>query len=52
MKLFLHKGVVFVFVLFFLSVFSGKIIGQTTGDYRSAANGNWTSLSTWERYIN
>ena len=48
MKLFLPKGV--VFVLFFLFVFSGKIIGQTTGDYRSAANGNWTSLSSWERY--
>ncbi|NUQ25856.1 MAG: hypothetical protein HUU34_18050 [Saprospiraceae bacterium] len=24
--------------------------GQTTGDYRSAATGNWNVLSTWERY--
>jgi hypothetical protein len=24
--------------------------GQTTGDYRSAATGNWNTLATWERY--
>lgn len=48
MKLFLPKGV--VFVLFFLFIFSGKTIGQSSGDYRSTATGNWTSLSTWERY--
>ncbi|MBN1599240.1 MAG: DUF2341 domain-containing protein, partial [Bacteroidales bacterium] len=32
------------FVIFF------SVVGQTTGDYRSKASGNWTTLATWERW--
>ena len=35
-----------IFLLFFL--ISPGLLGQSVGDYQSAANGNWSSLSTWE----
>ena len=37
-------------ISFFLAlVFSAsQLIGQSVGDYQSAANGNWSSASTWE----
>src|SRR3954469_10704708 len=25
-------------------------LAQTTGDYRSATNGNWNAIATWETY--
>jgi hypothetical protein len=34
-------------LLFLLPIFSQA---QTTGDYRSAASGNWDALATWERF--
>jgi hypothetical protein len=37
-------------ISFFLAlVFSAsQLVGQSVGDYQSAANGNWSSASTWE----
>ena len=29
---------------------SNVLVGQTTGDYRSVAAGNWTTLANWQRY--
>lgn len=46
MRLFLPREI----ILLFLFVFSVKIIGQTTGDYRSNGSGNWISLSSWQYY--
>ena len=37
-------------MLVFLVLISNSVIGQTTGDYRSVATGNWTTLSTWQQY--
>lgn len=35
-----------------LTAFSGafSVSALTTGDYRSVASGNWTTLATWQRY--
>lgn len=35
-----------IFLLFFF--ISPEIISQTVGDFQSAANGNWSSVSTWQ----
>jgi len=35
-----------IFLFFFL--ISSELLGQSVGDYQSATNGNWSSLSTWE----
>ncbi|MFI5406381.1 MAG: T9SS type A sorting domain-containing protein [Nitrososphaerales archaeon] len=37
------------FFLIYL-ICTSNIIGQSVGDYRSAANGNWSSVSTWETW--
>ncbi|MFN8714755.1 MAG: hypothetical protein ACK5Z2_18045 [Bacteroidota bacterium] len=29
---------------------AARLASQTTGDYRSAANGNWATLATWETF--
>ena len=36
-------------IFFLLVLYTTGIRAQTTGDYRSVATGNWTSLATWER---
>ncbi|RIA09324.1 HYR domain-containing protein [Flavobacteriaceae bacterium MAR_2010_72] len=28
----------------------GSLFGQTAGDFRSAGNGNWTAIGSWETY--
>ena len=33
----------------FISI-SQLALGQTTGDYRSAGDGNWSNLGTWQRF--
>lgn len=39
------------FGLSFLLILSvSNIMGQNNGDYRSAQNGDWTTISTWEVY--
>lgn len=39
------------FLLFVLIIGLSNIsLGQSTGDYRSVATGNWTDLSTWEYF--
>lgn len=35
---------------FLILILSTALKAQTSGDYRSVATGNWTSLSTWEYY--
>jgi Ig-like domain CHU_C associated/Secretion system C-terminal sorting domain len=42
----------FVLVVIFLGLFSISFsgFGQTTGDFRSFATGNWNNTGTWERY--
>ena len=37
-------------ILFVVLFFAIKGFSQTTGDYRSVADGNWTTLTSWERY--
>jgi hypothetical protein len=49
MKIFLPKSTVFN-TLFFLVIFFQTSLAQTIGDYRSVANGNWTTLSNWQYY--
>jgi len=39
-----------IFVLIFISAIGFSGFGQSVGEYRSIASGNWTTLSTWERY--
>src|SRR5688572_29268531 len=29
---------------------AGSVNAQVAGDFRTAANGNWNSTATWERY--
>ncbi|MGA1978710.1 MAG: DUF2341 domain-containing protein, partial [Bacteroidales bacterium] len=44
---FIRKLGITCVVLFSISTHSW---GQTTGDYRSNASGNWSALATWQRY--
>jgi hypothetical protein len=37
-------------LLFVLAFYSLSSTAQTTGDYRSAGNGNWSSAGTWQIY--
>ena len=37
-------------LLCFLLLFSTQIFAQSTGDYRSIGDGNWTDTSIWEYY--
>lgn len=37
-------------ILIFNLLIVNQINAQTTGDYRSASTGNWTTLSSWQRY--
>lgn len=37
-----------LYVVLFLAIFAIAAFGQATGDYRSVANGNWSSAATWE----
>ncbi|MBS4039543.1 MAG: hypothetical protein KGZ81_02975 [Flavobacteriales bacterium] len=39
-----------LFKTFFLLLTINVVIGQTTGDYRTRANGNWNSTSVWQQY--
>lgn len=50
MKILLHYIKTFYFVLLLLAYSGNAIFGQSLGDYRSAATGNWTSLSSWQYY--
>lgn len=38
------------FLLMALALGSGAAYGQSTNDYRSAGSGNWSELTTWERF--
>lgn len=40
------------FLLMALALGSGAAYGQSTNDYRSAGSGNWSELTTWQRYNN
>ncbi len=44
-----HKVKRFVLIVFFL-VIGFPVMAQVTSDYRSKANGNWGSSSTWQIY--
>lgn len=48
MRLILPKKSFFIFLIVLLFSFEG--FSQTTGDYRSAGTGNWTTLASWEYY--
>lgn len=37
-------------LIIFIFVFGLPVLAQVTGDYRSKANGNWGSASTWQIY--
>ena len=37
-------------IAFFVLFISTNIFSQTTGDYRTAASGNWNSTATWQVY--
>jgi hypothetical protein len=39
-----------VFIALFLLLAGQGAMGQSVGDYKSAGNGNWNSLSTWVRW--
>ena len=43
------QTIVFIAVLLILTGFSQLALGQTVGDYRSAAATGWSTLSTWQR---
>lgn len=50
MKIFLQNFKIQVALLFLIMVcFGGSAYGQTIGDYRSNASGDWSTLSTWQR---
>ena len=38
------------FTVLFVLFLSGFAFAQAVGDYRSAANGNWSAAATWERF--
>lgn len=40
-------GVRWIFILFFLT---GKLFGQSVGDFRSFQSGDWNNVNTWERF--
>ncbi len=40
----------YLFLLFLSAISFSVAKSQATGDYRSAANGNWNSAATWQRY--
>lgn len=48
----LHFKSCYKLALLFLAniLFNYISIGQTAGDYRTAASGDWNALSTWQRY--
>jgi hypothetical protein len=48
--LLIHKTKFLTTILFVLLSATDPVLSQNTGDYRSAANGYWTSLSSWQRY--
>ena len=37
-------------VMVLLGLWGEGVIGQSSGDYRSKATGNWDGIGTWERY--
>lgn len=39
-----------LFLIFFVSVFYKNGSAQSAGDYKSVASGNWSALTTWQRY--
>lgn len=49
-----HEGYFFFKILLLLLLlhllFNTQATAQTTGDYRSVSTGNWTTLSTWQRF--
>ncbi len=38
------------FLCLVMTIIWASSFGQATGDYRSVANGNWSTLATWERF--
>jgi hypothetical protein len=51
MKKFLPQSNIFLFIIFSVTLFfTSSAFAQTTGDYRSAGTGNWTTLSSWQYF--
>jgi hypothetical protein len=51
MKIILPKSkILAVFLFFAVFLFGSTAFGQTTGDYRSIATGNWTNRLNWQYY--
>ena len=42
--------IILLMIIVMMLGFSNSGFGQTTGDYRSNATGNWNALATWQRY--
>jgi len=51
MKQMLYQRKKYVLAIFTAILFmGGTAMGQATGDFRSAATGNWNAIATWERF--
>ncbi|MGO4772689.1 hypothetical protein ACEN2I_13575, partial [Flavobacterium sp. W22_SRS_FK3] len=49
-KTLLRSKILIAFLFFVFLLLGNTVFSQTTGDYRSVATGNWTTLSSWQYY--